>query len=203
MAPLQPSGRGGNQALAGSFCRVVPGLLIAQAASARRSFWTTSQRQGPCRSGRDARMPACCPSPVCVHYWVSTQPRSAVRGPGVQPSGVQPVQCPVIWFLVRTRLSGGWCPARPASSRLVSVRPVAAVSRQPGGGDGDTSLRRAAVTTGSSRVRVVRPRPQRLGRRPEEAWMRARCGGRVAAGGGASAADLAWGGALAGGCTRD
>jgi hypothetical protein len=48
----------------------------------------------------------------------------------------------------------GWCPARPASSRLVSVRPVAAVSsRPPGGGDGDTSVRRAAVTTGSSRVR--------------------------------------------------
>ncbi len=84
-------------------------------------------------------MPTCCPSPVCVHSWVSTQP-----GP---PSGVQvssrPVSSPS-----SVRLSGslagrgcpaGWCPARPASSHLVSLRPPGRsrlVPRPPGGGDG-------------------------------------------------------------------
>ena len=105
-------------------------------------------------------MPRCLPAVHrrSVSTWVSTQPGPPVRGPGVQPSGVQPVRCPIIWLPrpdAAVRPSG-----RPVSSpsgvqRLVSVRPPGRsrlVPRQPGGGDGDTSVRRAAVTTGSSRV---------------------------------------------------
>ena len=84
-------------------------------------------------------MPACCPSPVCVHHWVSTQPGppSESRCPAVRcPAG------PVSGYLARSSGRGcpaGWCPARPASSRLVSVRPPGRsrlVPRPPGGGDG-------------------------------------------------------------------
>jgi hypothetical protein len=97
----------------------------------------------------------CCPSPVCVHLGVHPT-RSAVRGPGVQPSGVQPVQCPVSWLprpdaAVRpsgvqpVRRPAAWC---PPSARSQPSRPASAGwSRWGTARDGG-----AAVTTGSSRV---------------------------------------------------
>jgi hypothetical protein len=136
--------------------RSCPDYGSAHAASARRSFWTASQRQGPRRSGGDARMAACRPSPVCVHYWVSTQP-----GP---PSGVQvssrPVSSPssvrLSGSLVRTRLSGPLV-SSPSGVQPFGVRPSARSqpSRPASAGwwrwgrprDGG-----AAVMTGSSRV---------------------------------------------------
>ena len=70
----------------------------------------------------------CGPSPVCVHLGVHPT-RSAVRGPGVQPSGVQPVQCPIIWLprpdaAVRP---AGVQPVRGPAVWCPPVRPVAAV----------------------------------------------------------------------------
>jgi hypothetical protein len=87
-------------------------------------------------------MPGCLPA--AHRRSVSTigcPPNPARRpGPGVQPSGVRPVQCPVIWLpgpdaAVRP---AGVQPV-PASSRLVAVRPPGRsrlVPRPPGGGDG-------------------------------------------------------------------
>jgi hypothetical protein len=146
-------------------------------------------------------MPACCPSPVSVHHSVSTQPVFVVR------SRCPAVRCParpVSGHLVpssRIRLSG-----RLVSGRLVSARPscrVHLVPPQPGGGVGDTSVRRGNLTTGRSRVPCdLAESLQRLGRRPEEAWMRAMlrrsCVGRR----GASAADLGRVVLGRGGCAR-
>jgi hypothetical protein len=83
-------------------------------------------------------MSACCPSPVCVHPWVSTQP-----GP---PSGVQvssrPVSSPssvrLSGSLVRTRLSGRLV-SSPSGVQPSVVCPSGRsrlVPRPPGGGDG-------------------------------------------------------------------
>jgi hypothetical protein len=130
-------------------------------------------------------MPACCPSPVRVHYWVSTHP-----GP---PSGSRcpAVRCParpVSGYLAPSSGRGcpaGWCPARPASSRVVSSRVVSVrppgrsrlVPRPPGGGDGEH-----LGTAGSGHDWIESssmwsgPRPRRLGRRPEEHGRGHRCG---------------------------
>jgi hypothetical protein len=149
-------------------------------------------------------MPACCPSPVRVHSRVSTQP-----GP---PSGSRcpAVRCParpVSGCLAPSSGRGcpaGWCPARPASSRLVSspsgVQPAGVCPSawsQPSGPASAGWWRWGAPRYGGQRSRldrvkfhVVRPRPRRLGRRPQGAWMRAPLRSRRQAGGGASAADL-------------
>jgi hypothetical protein len=139
---------------------------------------------------------------ACVHHSVSTHP-----GP---PSGVlassRPVYSPSSirssGFLVRTRLSGRPCPARPASSRLVSTR--SHPSRPTSAGRWGLGTRRsdgATVTTGPSRG------PHGPAPSPAAAGARRRPGcGTVAevgwrASGGASAAD--WPGcASAGGCRR-
>jgi hypothetical protein len=150
-------------------------------------------------------MPACCPSPVCVHYWCPPNPARR-PGPGVQPSGVQPVQCPVIW------LPGPDAAVRPAGVQPVrrpavwwlSVRPVAAVSSRVRRvvAMGETSIRRAAVTTGSSRVPCGPARPRAARSTARGAWMRAplrrSCAGRRGSVGRRSGP----GGASAGGCTR-
>jgi hypothetical protein len=115
-------------------------------------------------------MPTCCPSPVCVHSWVSTPTRPAVRGPGVQPAGVRPVQCPVIWLPrpdVAVRPAGG-CP----SARSQPSRPASAGWwrwGRPRYGGQRSRLDRVEF-------HVVRPRPRRLGRRPEEHGCGHRCG---------------------------
>jgi hypothetical protein len=96
-------------------------------------------------------MPACHRPPVCVCHWVSTHPvhRRGSRCPA-RPvsslSGVQPVHRPVIW------LPHPDAAVRPAG--VQPVRPVAAVSSCVSRvvAMGDSSVRRAAVTTGSSRV---------------------------------------------------
>jgi hypothetical protein len=131
-------------------------------------------------------MPGCLPA---VHRQsVSTIgcPPNPARRPGSRcparpasgPSGVQPVQCRV--YLAPSSGRGcpaGWCPARPVSSRRVSVRPVAAVSSR---------VRRVVAMgrprSGGQRSRldrvefhVVRPRPRRLGRRPEAHGCGHRC----------------------------
>jgi hypothetical protein len=102
-----------------------------------------------------------------------------VPDPAVQPSGVQPVRCPVTW--VRrpgVRRSGRLRSTRPVSSPLVSTRPassrlVSAPSVQmcpsppiPGGGVGPRSVRRAPVTTGTGRVPLGCRAVERFGRRP-------------------------------------
>ena len=138
-------------------------------------------------------MPACCPSPVCVHQWVSIHPVCRL-GPGVQPSGVQPIQCPITWL-----------PHPDAAVRPASVQPVRrpasgvcpSARSQPSRPASARCWRRGHLGTAGQRSRlhrvefhVVRPPPRRLGRRPQEAWMRAPLRSRVQAGGGASAADL-------------
>jgi hypothetical protein len=140
-------------------------------------------------------MPGCLLSIASLRPLLGVHPtRPAVRGPGVQPSGVQPVQCPVIWLPrpdAAVRPAGVQPVQRPAVWCL-SVRPVAAVSSRVRRvvAMGETSVRRAAVTTGSSQVPCGPARPRRLGRRPEEHGCGYRCAGGVQAGGGASAADL-------------
>jgi hypothetical protein len=135
-------------------------------------------------------MPACCPSPVCVHHWVSTHP---VRRPGlgVPPSGVQsdvqPVRCPVIWLPrpdAAVRPAGVQPVRRPASGVCPSAR------SQPSRPASAGWWRWGTARYGGQRSRpdrlefgVVRPRPQRsVDGRPEEAWMpaplRRSCGDR-------------------------
>jgi hypothetical protein len=124
-----------------------PGLLLAQTASARRSVQPTSSGQA---SSPWSTLPGRQPwhrSPVGVQHRVSTHPVSSSGCPAVQPSGVQPVRCPVTW--VRRRVSGGpvvccppvrcpalwcppvqrpagWCPPRRSGRvRLLPYRPVA------------------------------------------------------------------------------
>jgi hypothetical protein len=152
-------------------------------------------------------MPGCCPSPGCVHCWVSTPTRPAVQGPGVQPSDVQPVQCPAIWLsrpdaavqpagVQPVRCPAVWClSVRPVTGVSSRVRRVVAIGRPRDGG--------AAVLTGSSRVSCG-PAPSLAARStaPRRHGCGHRCGGRAQAGGGASAADLGPGGASTGGCTR-
>jgi hypothetical protein len=141
-------------------------------------------------------MPGCLPA---VHRrsvsTIGCPPNPARRpGPGVQPSGVQPVQCPVIWLpgpdaAVRP---AGVQPVRRPAVWCLSVRPVAAVSSRVRRvvAMGETSVRRAAVTTGSSRV-PCGPAPSPAARSTARgAWMRAPLRSRVQAGGGASPADL-------------
>jgi hypothetical protein len=93
----------------------------------------------------------------------------AVWGPGVQPSGVQPVQCPVVWLpRPDAAVQPVRCLARPASSRLVSVRrSQRLVPRRPGGRDGGhlgTAGQRSRLDP--VELHVVRPRPRRLSRQP-------------------------------------
>jgi hypothetical protein len=118
-----------------------------QAASARRSLWTApsgrvlSQWSG-CQDACLLSIARLCPL-LGVHPIVARRPGSrcpAVRCPARPVSGyLAPSSgrgCPAIW-----------CPARPASSRLVSVRPPGRsrlVPRPPGGGDGETSVRRGS-----------------------------------------------------------
>ena len=161
-------------------------------------------------------MPACCPPPVCVHYWVSAQP-----GP---PSGVQvssrPVSSrPVSGYLAPSSGRGcpaGWCPARPASSRLVSsasgvqpsgVRPSARSQPSRPASAGWWRWGRSRYGGQRSRLdrvefQVVRSRPRRLGRRPEEAWMRAPLRRWCAGWRGSAGRGPGPGGASAGGCTQ-
>jgi hypothetical protein len=124
-------------------------------------------------------------------------------------SGVRPVRCParpvsgLSGSLVRTRLSG-----RPVSSPS-GVQPSGGcpsgrsrlVPGPPGDGDGETSARRAAVTTGSSRV-PCGPAPSPAARvdgpRRMDAGSAAKsCAGRR----GSVGRGPGPGGASAGGCT--
>jgi hypothetical protein len=136
----------------------------------------------PCRPSSSASTIRCPPIP------------SAVRGPGVQPSGVQPVQCPVIWLpRPGPAVPAVWCPARPASAVWCpSVRPIASISSpSASGGDGDTSVRRANRhdwNEASSMWSVPSPSGSVDG--PSRPGCGQHCGGRVEASGGASAADL-------------
>ena len=141
-------------------------------------------------------MPACCPSPVCVDYWVSAQPGppSGVQvssRPVSSPSGVQPVQCPVIWLprpdaAVRpsgvqpVRRPAVWCPP---------VRPVAAVSSRVSRvlAMGETSVRRGSGHDWiESSSMWSGPVPGGSVDGPRRHGCGHRCGGRVQAGGGAS-----------------
>jgi len=112
-----------------------------------------------------------CPAVRCparpVSGYLALSPDAAVR-----PAGVQPVRRPAIWCL--------------------SVRPVAAVSSRVRRvvAMGETSVRRAAVTTGSSGVPCGPAPSPAAGSTTRGAWMRAPLRSRVQAGGGASAADL-------------
>jgi hypothetical protein len=139
-------------------------------------------------------MPTCCPSPVCVHYWVSTQP-----GP---PSGVQvssrPVSSPssvrLSGSLVRTRLSGRLV-SSPSGVQPSGVCPSA--RSQPSRPASAGWWRWGRPRYGGQRSRldrvefhVVRPRPRAARSTARGAWMRAPLRSRVQAGGGASAADL-------------
>jgi hypothetical protein len=131
-------------------------------------------------------MPGCLPSvPRRSVPLLGVHPtRSAVRGPGVQPSGVQPsgvqpsgvqpVQCPVIWLprpgaavqpagVQPVRRPAAWCPpVQCLSVRCLSVR--SQPSRPAAAGWwrwGTPRYGGAAVAAGSDRVEfhVVRPRP--------------------------------------------
>jgi hypothetical protein len=139
-------------------------------------------------------MPACRPPPGCVHCWVSTQP-----GP---PSKVQvssrPMSSPpsvrLSGSLVRTRLSGhlvsspsgvqpsGVCP----SARSQPSGPASAGwwrwGRPRDGGQRSCRIESSSRWSGLS-LAAGSTAPRRHG-------CRYRCGGRVQAGGGASAADL-------------
>ena len=146
--------------------------------------------------------------PIALHSYPptptheSSAPRRRLDGPPSKvqvsnPSGVQPVHCPVIWLprpdaAVRpagvqpVRRPAGWCPSpsgvQPAgvypSALSHPSRPTSAGCRRwgtPGTAGQRSRLDRVAL-------QVVRPRPRRLGRRPDEASMRAplrrSCGGR-------------------------
>jgi hypothetical protein len=119
--------------------------------------------------------------------------RPAVQGPSVQPSGVQPVQCPAIWLprpdaavqpagVQPVRRPAVWClsvrspPSRPASAGCWRWGDLGTAGQR-------SCLDRVEFPCGPAR-------PWRLGRRPEEAWLRVPlrrwCAGRR----GASAADL-------------
>ena len=152
----------------------MPGCLPAVH---RRSVSTTGCPPNPARRP-GSRCPAVrCPAVQCPVIWL---PRPDAV---VQPAGVQPVRRPAVW-----------CPARPASSRLVSARRPGRsrlVPRPPGGGDGgdlgtagsghdwiESSSRWSGPVLGGS---VDGPRRHGCGHR---------CGGGVQAGGGAPAADL-------------
>jgi hypothetical protein len=112
-----------------------------------------------------------------------------LSGPVSSPSDVRPVRRPTrpvsgrlmsgplvsdpLVSTVRRPASGV---RRPASGRLVSARlsgRVRLLPRQPGGGLGDHSVRRATFTTGTGRVACGLPRPGRLGQRLESAWTQA------------------------------
>jgi hypothetical protein len=146
--------------------------------------------------------------PIALHSYPptptheSSAPRRRLDGPPSKvqvsnPSGVQPVHCPVIWLprpdaAVRpagvqpVRRPAGWCPSpsgvQPAgvypSALSHPSRPTSAGCRRwgtPGTAGQRSRLDRVAL-------QVVRPRPRRLDRRPDEASMRAplrgSCGGR-------------------------
>jgi hypothetical protein len=127
--------------------------------------------------------------------------RPAVRGPGVQSSGVQPVQCLGIWLPrpdAAVRPAGVQPvrrPARPASSRLEAVRPPGRsrlVPCPPDGGDGrDLGAAGSGQDWIESSSRWSGPVPAARST-ARGAWMRAPLRSRVQAGGGASAADLGW-----------
>jgi hypothetical protein len=129
--------------------------------------------------------------------------RAIVRGPGVQPSGVQSVHCSIIWLPrpARTRLSGrlvsGPSGVQP-SGACPSVRSQPSRPASPGwwrwgtlGRAGSRSHWIESSSVWSGRLpggSVDGPRRHGYGHR---------CGGRVEAGGGASAAGL--GGVCSGG----
>jgi hypothetical protein len=125
--------------------------------------WTVHRRRSRCPA-----RPVSSPSGVQpVHCPVIWLPRPDAAG---RPGGVQPVRCPAGWC------PPGWCPSpsgRPAVCCLPSPCRIRLVPRQPVVAMGDTRYGGAAVTTGSSRVPCVRPHSRRLGRRPDEAEMRA------------------------------
>jgi hypothetical protein len=138
---------------------------------------------------------------VRVHHSVSTHPLcrpgpgvqpSGVQPSGVQPSGVQPVLCPVVWLprpdpAVRpsgvqpVRRPAVWCPSALLHPSRPRQRVVAMGRRRYGG---------ATVTTGRGEFHVVRPVPSGSVDGPSRPGCGQRCGGRVEASGGASAADL-------------
>jgi hypothetical protein len=135
---------------------------------------------------------------VRVHH-VGVHP--SVRGPGVQPSGVQLSGVRTSGSLVpgpSVRPSGVQPvrrPACPGFSRPVSVRPpVASVSSRvsPAAALGG-HLGTAGQSSRLERIEfhVVRPRPSGSVDGPGRPGCGHRCGGRVEASGGASAADLA------------
>jgi hypothetical protein len=127
---------------------------------------------------------------VRVHRWVST---NRFRRPGSRCPAVRcpAVRCPDIWLpCLRSLCLAVWCPARLVSSlsgvQPSGVRPPVASVRpaQPGVALGDTSVRRGnlhAWDESSSMWSGVCP-PERFGRRPESAWIRATlrrsCGGQ-------------------------
>jgi hypothetical protein len=107
-----------------------------------------------------------CPAVHCPVIWLPC-PDAAVR-----PAGVQPVRRPAVWCLS----------VRPVAAVWSRVRRVVAM--------GQALVRRAAVTTGSSRV-PGGPAPSPAARyMARGAWMRAPLRSSAQAGGGASAADL-------------
>jgi hypothetical protein len=142
------------------------------------------------------------------------------------PSGVQPVRCPVrplSGYLASSSGRGwpaGWCPARPASGRLVSARLVSksvrASSRllspvalshpsrpaSASGSDGGPGTAGQRSRRDQVEFHVSGPIPGGSVDGPMRQRCGHRCGGRVKAGGGASAGGPGPGGASAGGCGR-
>jgi hypothetical protein len=112
-------------------------------------------------------MPACLPcrpSPVRVHRSVSTVRcppiRSVVRGPVVQPSGVQPVQCPVI-RLPRPVSSPSGHPAPSSGVQPSGVRPpTLSYPSCRGGRLWPAMQRRPRTRPGCAWVRRLRPTDQ-------------------------------------------
>jgi hypothetical protein len=127
-------------------------------------------------------MPGCLPA---VH-------RRSASTMGVHPTPVcRPAsRCPAVWCPVRPA-SVIWLPRPDAAVWPAGVQPASVcpsgrsrlVPRQPGSGDGDTSARRGSGHAWiESSCMWSDPVLQRLGRPPEEAWVRAplrrSCGGR-------------------------
>jgi hypothetical protein len=168
-----------------------PGLLLAR----RRLPGGASSRHptvGRRRRGRHCQAPAMAsvagPRPACgVHPSGSS---SGVRGPAVQPSGVQPVRCPVTWGrrpgssgpAVRrpaVRCPTVWCPAvwRPPVQRPAGCCPprrsgrVRLVHIRRWRWDQVAAASNLHHRNGSSPGGLPRPRAARS--TAEEAWTRA------------------------------
>jgi hypothetical protein len=107
-------------------------------------------------------------------------PPNPARRPGSRCPAVRCPARPVSGYLAPSSGRGCpavWCPARPVSGRLVSVRPVAAVSSASAGWWRWGRPRYGGQRSRLDRVEfhVVRPRPRRLGRRPKEHGCGHRC----------------------------